>query len=166
MASFKILLEKLRKGVRYRRRVRHALMQFLETVGLYLQAGYDLGYAWPESLKAIGDKMPAGLLPELSSREEEPIGQLLERLANHFSIRPLRVWFSVILELYQSGAGLSHCVSSIANTLRSEHSRDLENHLQRLPSRTNILIILFFLPPTFLLLFYPLLLEVISSLGE
>ncbi len=160
MERIKVLLKSRNK---HKRRVRHSLMQFFETTGLYLQAGYDLGYAWPESLKAIGEQMPEGLKEELSLKKEEPINQLLVRLASIFNVKELRIWFSVILELYQSGAGLSNCVSSIANTLRSEHSRDLENHLQRLPSRTNILVILFFLPPTFLLLFYPLLLEIVSS---
>lgn len=163
MERLKVLLK---SKMKHKRRVRHSLMQFFETTGLYLQAGYDLGYAWPESLKAIGEQMPPGLKEELALRPEEPINQVLTRLSNEFKIESLRIWFSVINELYQNGAGLSQCVASIASTLRSEHSRDLENHLQRLPSKTNILVILFFLPPTFLLLFYPLLLEIISSFAS
>ncbi len=163
MERLKVLLKSKNK---HKRRVRHSLMQFFETVGLYLQAGYDLGYAWPEALKAIGEQMPEGLKEELAQKKDEPITQVLARLSSDFKIPSLKIWFSVINELYQSGAGLANCVSSIASTLRSEHSRDLENHLQRLPSRTNILVILFFLPPTFLLLFYPLLLEIISSFSK
>lgn len=160
MASLKVLLG---TPLKKKRQTRHALVQFFETIGLYLQAGYDLGYVWPEALKAIGESMPDKLLKELTPQGEEPIVQVLTRLSRQFSVKELAIWFSVILELYQNGASLSGAVASIANTLRSEHSRDLENHLQRLPSRTNILIILFFLPPTFLLLFYPLLLEIVSS---
>lgn len=160
MERLKVLLKSRKKR---KRRVRHSLIQFFETIGLYLQAGYDLGYGWPESLKAIREQMPRGLALELSQKGDEPVNQVLFRLSENFEIEGLRIWFSVIYELYQNGAGLSHSISSIASTLRSEHARDLENHLQRLPSKTNILVILFFLPPTFLLLFYPLLLEITSS---
>ena len=158
MEYLEVLLNTKRK-----RRVRHGLLQFFETVGLYLHAGYDLGYAWPESLEALKGAMPQGLREELSKKSGESMHETLVRLARGFNVREFRVWFSVIQELYESGAGLSACASSIAGTLRSDHLREWEEHLQKLPSKVNILVLLFFLPPTFLLLFYPLLLDILTS---
>ena len=145
---------------------RHQLMQFLDALSLYLQAGYDLAYGWPETHRALKAELCPGLGKELEfSRggEEEGILALLSRLAMHYPDPGHRLWFSVLKELYSSGAGLGEAVRAMASHLRHEHYRDLDAHCRNLPIKINVLVLLFFLPPSLLLLFTPLLLEILSA---
>lgn len=145
---------------------RHQLLQFLDALSLYLQAGYDLAYGWAETHRALETELCPGLGTELRAGggiDGEGILALLSRLGLSYPEPGHRLWFSVIRELYSSGAGLSDAVRAMANTLRQEHYRDLDAHCRNLPTKINILVLLFFLPPALLLLFTPLILEILSS---
>lgn len=147
------------------RQWRQGLLHFFEAVTLYLEAGYDLAYAWPEALLAIGDELPPSLRHALEPAKEEGLSATLTRLNLTFDIIEQRLWFGVLAELYSRGASLVDGVQCLAGQLRREQERALEEHLRDLPSRASILLILFFLPPTFLLLFSPLLHQLLRSLN-
>lgn len=144
------------------RRRRKELAHFFESLGLYLEAGLDIGYAWPQTLAALRDELGA-VASLLALPDGESITALLGRLGREYPQTEHALWFSVLAELYERGAGLREGVQAAARTLREEHQRALEAHCQRLPMRTNVLMLLFFLPPTLLLLFAPLLYELSSS---
>jgi hypothetical protein len=76
---------------------------------------------------------------------------------------PHRLWFGVLAELYGSGTSLVQPVQAIAGTLRKEQHAELENHLRVLPVKVNVVLMVFFLPPTFLWLFGPLLMEILAQ---
>jgi hypothetical protein len=145
---------------------RHQLLQFLDALSLYLQAGYDLAYGWPETHRALEAELCPALAKELRAAggvDGEGILALLSRLALSYPEAGHRLWFSVLKELYASGAGLGDAVRAMANSLRQEHYRDLDAHCRNLPTKINVLVLLFFLPPALLLLFTPLILEILRS---
>lgn len=163
MENFGFLLN---RKVKKARLWRHQLLQFLDALSLYLQAGYDLAYGWTETHRALETELCSGLEKELRTGgglAGEGILALLSRLARSYPEPGHRLWFSVLKELYTSGAGLSDAVRAMANTLRQEHYRDLDAHCRNLPTKINVLVLLFFLPPALLLLFTPLILEILSS---
>lgn len=158
MEDFGFLLKKRE------RRLRRDLIRFLDLIALHLQGGYDLGYAWPETVRALSAELEPGIAGLLSPAAHEGIAPLLERLEKGYPVAEHRLWFSVIARLYEEGAGLHEPVTAIAATLRKELERDLERHCRNLPSRTNILLLLFYFPAVALLLFIPLLVELLDAL--
>lgn len=144
-----------------RRARRRDLIRFLEALALFLQCGFDLSYSWPT---AIGG---AESVPEpLRDTAGEGMAAHLTRLSETYPDPEHRLWFSVLRQLYEQGAGLTDAVLAIGSTLREEQNRDWERHCRTLPTKINVLLILFFLPPTLVLLFVPLLAEVMKSLAE
>lgn len=146
------------------RRLRYALISFMEAISMHLQVGFDLAYSWNEVCRAIEEELPVKLKEHLRPWREESTGvtSVLVKLSESYPNRSHRVWFSVLADLYRSGAPLAPACFSIAATLRKEHERELESHCHSLPTRMNVCLILFFLPPTLLLLFYPLVIEIIK----
>jgi hypothetical protein len=143
---------------------RHGLVQFFEALFLNLSSGYELSYAWKETLLALSKDLPQGLSKALSATEEDQsMALILRHLSENYAVLTHRIWFQTLRELYESGAGLSEAVRGIALTLRKEHERDLENHIRNLPTKLNVCMILFFFPPTLALLFFPLLLEILRA---
>lgn len=147
--------------------MRFDLIHFFDALSLYLQAGYDLSYSWPETHKALVAEMTPTLKEALSpSKAEEGMVHVLTRLCENFPIVCHRMWFSILKELYVNGAGLNEAVAAIGATLRKEHERDLESHFRNLPTKINVLLLIFFLPPTMLLIFAPLLVEILRMMPE
>lgn len=154
MASLKLLLKKKNE-----RAMRHGLILYLESLSLHLAAGFEMRYAWDETFAALKNEFPVDLVALLEIRTGEGMQDVFQRLTDTYPTSAHRLWFSVLLELYQSGAGMVEVVKSVAETLRSEQANDLETHVRNLPTLMNIILILFFFPPTLLLVFAPLLFE-------
>ncbi len=145
---------------RERRRQRQELGHFLDAVSLYLEAGFDLGYAWPEVHRVLAGQLSPQVRDTLAVARGGAISPVLARLGETYPDRQHRLWFQVLRELYERGAGLRDGVEAAARALREEQERDLEAHCLRLPTRANVVLLLFFLPPTLLLLFAPLIGEI------
>jgi hypothetical protein len=157
-------------SLREARRRRKDLLYFFDTLILHLQVGYDLAYSWRETSKALQGEVSESffLLVAPSSIEGERESQtaILTRLAAAYPDAPHRLWFSALRELYAQGAPLRDAVVAISHSLRQEQARDLEAHGRTLPARLNVALLLFFLPPTFVLLFAPLLHSLSQTLGS
>jgi hypothetical protein len=153
MAGLKFLLER-----RVERRRRSRLLSFTQGLSLYLQVGYDLHYSWQKMMEVRGLEMEDCLRLDVS----EGIATRLGILSEEYPAEEHRLWFSVLSDLYRAGGGLAPAVLAISTHLRREQERDLEAHCQTLPTRMNVVLILFFLPPTLLLLFYPLVAEILT----
>lgn len=150
------------------RQVCRGLIQFFEALALYLRAGFALSYSWPETLKSLGPTLPQSLRAELSPRPleagtEESVGHILNRLKLECCVPSHCVWFGVLAELYDSGTSLVQATQAISQTLRRELETDLETHLRVLPIKVNVVLMVFFLPPTFLCLFAPLVMEILAQ---
>ncbi len=145
--------------LRERRRWRRDLIHFFEGVSLHIHSGYDLAYSWSEVLKGLSEVLNPTFTELLCLRDEEGITGLLGRLANGYPEPSHRMWFGMLKQLYGQGAPMGEAVLAAGKTLRGEQERDLEAHCRRLSGRLNLRILFFFLPPTFLLLFCPLLRE-------
>lgn len=156
MVDFSILL------TRKERRWRRELGLFVEALSLQLAAGFDLGYGWSEALASLREEISAEHLAWLSPEGEGPV-RSLTRLAKEYPVSGARVWFAALRDLYASGAALGPAVGAMATYLRKEQEAALEEHCRELPTKINVLLILFFLPPTFLLLFVPLVWEILHA---
>lgn len=154
MASLRILLKQKKE-----RCFRHGVIVFFESLSMHLVAGLEMAYAWEQALSSLHATIPQELQQLLQKKGGEGMGEVFQRLSLQYPTVQHRLWFSVLNELYQSGAGMVEIVRSLAHTLRDEQSRDLETHLRNLPVKMNVVLILFFFPPTILLIFAPLLLE-------
>ncbi len=141
------------------RRRRNQLIHFWDGVALHVHCGFDLAYAWSEVLRGLTPVLCVSLVELLASQGEESFTTTLVRLSRTYPDSSHRLWFTVFHTLYVEGAPLTDAVSAAAQALRKEQERDLETHCRRLPGQLNLRILLFFLPPTFLLLFFPLLME-------
>ena len=129
------------------------LLGLLDLLALYLAAGFDLSYAWNEAqaTRILCEAQGKNLLAQLQS------------LSKNYTVASHRVWFGALAELYIQGSPLQPLVLSFGETLRKERARDMDRHARELPTRVSILLLLFFLPAAFLLLFVPLLLQLSSS---
>jgi hypothetical protein len=142
-------------SLRAKRRRRNGLVAVLDAVGLYLTAGYDLGYAWPGAVEAARSSLPVPA--------DRGMAAVLAELAAGYPDLEHRVWFAVLSDLYTSGASLGAAVEAMSATLRKEQALDLEAHCRLLPTKDNVVLLIFFLPPAFLLLFSPLILEILAA---
>ncbi len=139
MALFPVLLKR-----RYRKK-RQALRIELERMLLYLDVGYDLSYAW-ESVR------------------QKPLSQDLNHLIEHPIHFSYLNWFIFLIDIYQTGAPVRPSLLALCEQLKRDEAIELEQHLETLPSRLNLVLLLFFLPATFLILFAPLLFALTSQL--
>ncbi len=157
-----VLLKSKTQEIRIQRR---HLLHFFELLGVYLQVGYELSYAWNQVLIVTGRAGEIFVLEELQfDSDTQPFSSFLEKLSQNFSQRSYRVFFEVLGQLYTEGAPLVPAMQSLSQFLRRELERDLEQHLRQAPSQANILLLLFFLPAAFLLLFFPFILHLQASL--
>ncbi len=171
MANYSIFINPIKRALekrRQQRRYRQGLIYFFEALSLYLKAGFSLPHSWPETLTALRGAIPEQLQKDLSFRlkesgHQEGVSDVLSRLKKEGSVASHKMWFGVLEELYESGAGLTQCIEAVATTLRRDQDRELEAHCRSLPVKANVILILFFLPPTFLWIFAPLLLEILTQ---
>lgn len=161
-------LRERRNRVWKNRQYRHGLICFFDSLSLFLRAGYSLGYSWPETLKSLDGLLASEVRDDLQGgmkvlSEEWEVAETLNQLATSCRIEPYRLWFALILKLYENGAQLIRGVEAVTTALRREQERDFEAHCRSLPTKVNIILMLFFLPPTFLWLFIPLVLEILAQ---
>jgi hypothetical protein len=140
-----------------RRRARRDLTLFLDGLTLYVTAGFELGYAWSEVGALVEGEIEPSLVSWLRISEPSALPAQLIKLEAGYPDPAHRLWFGLLRELYDQGAGLTEPLSAFSAVLREEERRDLEAFGRALPTRINLLLMVFFLPPTFLLLFLPLL---------
>lgn len=153
---------------RIARSYRQGLIYFFEALSLHLRAGFSLSYSWSEVLLALGEALPSQLTRDLSFRVTdsgypEGIREVLLRLQGNKNIATHQMWFSVLAELYDTGAGMAQSVEAVGDALRREQDRELEAYCRTLPMKINVVLILFFLPPTFLWIFAPLVIEILEQ---
>lgn len=158
MEKVAVLLSKSMAS-RQRRRVRRDLSRFLEVISLYLEVGYDFASAWDGASQQIGSGLDPLAAQVLHLGEGESFSGHLEHLAATYPIESHRLWFSVFSELYGSGAAMKDIVFAAGDVLRKEHLREIDLHCAAYPRQAQILLLLFFLPPAFFLLFAPILIR-------
>ncbi|MBI1859379.1 MAG: hypothetical protein HYR96_00480 [Deltaproteobacteria bacterium] len=146
MEDLRVFLNRGRE-IRRVRSLRRKLLNFFDTLDLYLACGYDLSFGWKEA---------ARVMPMLTFTGES-LASHLGQISTELAIPDFRRWFSVLEATYRSGAPLRPVVRAISESLRRDQIRDLDEHCRLLPSRANILLLLFFLPPALALVFVPLL---------
>lgn len=171
MANHKVLLIKRllplsRKWKK--RRYRQGLIRFFEALALYLKAGFALSYSWAETFKTLESNLTEDLRCDLKGTSGEETDEFsatttLKTLRDQCRIAPYRMWFGVLLELYETGAQLTQGVEAVVLSLRREQERELEAHCRSLPVKVNVVLMVFFLPPTFLWIFVPIVLEILSE---
>lgn len=113
------------------RRARSARAKRLHSLAVclvYLEAGFD----WTSAKERSGDD-------GLHAVPEEAL------------------WGPLLAELARQGAPLRDAVAAYADELRRVEERDLAVFCRELPTRLNVLLLLFLLPALFLVLFPPLL---------
>lgn len=140
------------------------MLTFVHALALHLQAGFDLATSWRNSLSLLEPVLSRDELHRLSFPPDLGLSARLRKLASDWPNPNHRMWFALISDLSNSGASLVPAVNAFAQTLRQEAKLRQEAQARALPSRINILVLVFFLPPAMLLLFAPLLSELLSSL--
>lgn len=129
--------------LRRRRRELARWLRFLQEIGVFLDCGYELGYAW-----------------ERLSKRDLPNGSIhaeLQRLAREGEPIELRPWFEGLAVLQRSGSALIPYLTAFTQRLSDELRREMDRHVRSLPLRLNVLLLLFCLPPLLALIFTPLL---------
>jgi len=138
---------------------RRELLLFWDFLGLYISVGYDLAYAWPEVIKFLQTNKPESFLECFClEKEDETLTSLLLRLEKDFEPVNHRFMFTALRQLYLKGAPLMPAIRSFSTFVRREIEQSFESHLRESPIRANICLLVFFLPPTLVLLFSPLIL--------
>ncbi len=143
----------LLKGAHKNRR-QAELLQFVEAMALHLEVGYDLAFSWEESALALRAQS-SELYAELHSKES--LSARLNYLAEHSSLTEARVWFSLLLTLYQEGSPILGAVNAFRRQLNVDIEAALIRHHEEFPVKASLVLLFFFLPPAFCLIFYPLL---------
>ncbi len=155
MDSFRILLTHLLEG-RTRRRCRRELIQFTDSLALYLGCGFDLAHSWNESISGMLSDGPTR--HSLTLRDPgTPFSEHLEHLASTFPMTSLRQWFGILRQSYVVGSPIIPLIRAFSESMRRDQLRDFEQHARTLPTRANVLLLIFFLPPALLIIFGPLL---------
>lgn len=147
-----------------RRRERRNLILFWEMVGVMLQAGYDLAYAWPEALSAL-----AGELSPTFRTALDPAGtrfsEHLRGLAHAYPNPEHRLWFGALADLYGTGCALAPTLAAMTEALRAEQEREWQAHLRSLPLKTSLILALGFVLPALALIFLTVLREMSETFG-
>lgn len=142
------------------RRERRAFIRFLDLLGLFLSAGYELTHAWETSAEILNQEDGSLTSKNMKKVFQPPthgMKELLQTLSEDSKLGNYQRWFQVIQTLYLQGAGMVEVVEGLRGTLQAEEKNDLESHLRRLPTKLQVVLILFFFPPTVILLILPLL---------
>jgi hypothetical protein len=152
-------------NAKQRRRWRRDLIAFFDAVTLFLVAGFDLSYSWPSALQFLANRLNPDLRGQLAVDPQRGLGLAdhFQRLEQQYPDPSHRLWFGVLAKLYGGGAGMAEVISSLNRTLRIEQQRELETLSRALPLRANLVLLVFFLPPALILLFVPLVLQVLSD---
>lgn len=144
-------------------RQRAELLSFIESVLLHLEVGYDLSFSWIESANALKPVTPV-LARELKG-EGTPISVTLRRLASGFSLPETRIWFCLLLILYEEGSPVLGAMRAFRNRVIKEQEEALQRHGEEFPFKVSLILLLFFMPAAFCLLLYPLLADWLKALS-
>jgi len=125
-------------------------IRILDLSGCYLNSGLDLSYGWRKAFEAEKKNLSI----EFQFKPEESLLDHLKRLA---LLSQEQTWITPLQNLYSIGSPVGSYLANTSQNLKDSMSRDLENHLQKLPSKVNLGILIFFLPVSLLLLMLPLL---------
>jgi hypothetical protein len=74
-----------------------------------------------------------------------------------------RVWFSLLGLLYLEGTPLAPAVEAFRLALKTYEEEDIQAFCEAFPQRSSLILLLFFLPAAFALMFYPLLAELLKA---
>jgi len=143
--------------IRRHRRLQLEFNDFLSILILYLSAGFELTYAWRETLNLMQERISSELKSLLLVAQNESLNERLLKISEIYPIIETRVWFSVLSELYLTGGPLLEAIKAFSKSVRNSLKNDIEYHLRTIFTKTNILMLLFFLPPTLILIFIPIL---------
>lgn len=67
----------------------------------------------------------------------------------------IRAWLGVLQELWQSGAPVRETLAAFAGYLETGLTLELERHLEGIPQKAQILLLVFFAPGAFFILLFP-----------
>lgn len=137
--------------------LRRELILFFDLLELYISVGYDLSFAWQETLFHFKSLSHLDFNPTVTNNwEDQGLLHHLKRLEQTFPVERYRFGFTGLVQLYSRGGALTPFIQSFSRFLRQELERDLSGYLRDCPTRANVLMILFFLPPALALLLIPL----------
>lgn len=142
--------ERLKKN---RRRIE--LLLFVESLSLHLEVGFDLAYAWERAQETLVAQR-TDLVEELSLGDAG-LSATLARLGECASVEEGRLWFSLLALLYREGSPLVAAAQAFRSQLVAVIDAGVVQHTEEFPHRASLILLFFFLPPAFVLLFYPLL---------
>lgn len=67
----------------------------------------------------------------------------------------IAAWLGVLQELWQSGAPVRDTLDAFASYLEAGLTLELERHLESIPQKAQILLLIFFAPGAFFILLFP-----------
>lgn len=146
------------------RRDRRGLILFWEMVGVMLQAGFDLAYAWPEALSALAGELSPSLRGVLAPGETR-FSDHLRGLAQAYPDPRHRLWFGALGDLYGTGCPLAPTLAAMTEALRAEQEREWQAHLRAVPLKTSLVLALCFVMPALVLIFLTVLSEMSETFG-
>lgn len=115
-----------------------SLLNRWEKTLVALECGLELGYAW----EAAGGRR------ESCFTATHPLAQ---------------TWLLGLADLHREGAPLVPYVLAFTGALRDHLRREMEDHERTLPFRLNLILLVFSLPPVFVLLFHSLLVAILEA---
>ncbi len=140
------------------------LMVICAEAGLSLDASMqrvsrELGRTWPELADELSlTAVEIGFLPERR--------QALENLANRCNLQGLRAMVNTLAQTEKYGTPVADSLRVLAAELRTERLLKAEEKAARLPATLTVPMILFILPPLFVVLIGPAILSVIDTLSN
>lgn len=117
---------------------RREWMAFLHTVTLFVRCGFDLRYAWEQA--------------------NQQSAHVFSYRAVHERVHGIEAsWWQILGKLYQQGGPVLAALEAFLRTIREEEAREMERFARELPLRLHLRLVVFFLPATLILLFFPML---------
>lgn len=139
------------------------LMVICAEAGLSLEASLqrvakEIGLTWPEMADELSlTGVEIGFMPDRH--------QALENLSNRCFLNGVRGLVNTLVQTEKYGTPLAQSLRVLAAELRNERMLKAEEKAARLPATLTVPMILFILPPLFVVLLGPAILSLIDSLG-
>ena len=152
------------RSLREQRRYRHEMILFFHSLSLYLVAGYDFNSSWELVSESLLRGMSRPLRDCLKISQGGVLSDVFRSVQVSFPIQGIRPWLGVLGQFYENGTELVSAIRQLTELLEAEQAMDMENHQRCLPTRLNLILIVFFLPPALMLLMTPLVLGVWETL--
>lgn len=124
-------------SLRTRRRAR---LETLRRVAARVEVGFDLACAWPKS-------------------RDDAVTPFADRLRREPAVDPVdALWLPVVAELYEAGAPVRDALAGWQAALADAEAADIERFCRERPEKVSLVLLVFYLPAAFLVLFPPMLL--------